>query len=46
MNLASGGGGGGDESEEKYEKGIPKHGDLMFHNFLVTIQENAGQIIR
>ncbi|KAG4067032.1 hypothetical protein HA402_000023 [Bradysia odoriphaga] len=43
VNVASG---GGDESEEKYEKGIPKHGDLMFHNFLVTIQENAGQIIR
>ena len=43
-NVASGG--GPDESDEKYEKGIPKHGDIMFHNFLVTIQENAGQIIR
>lgn len=39
-------GGGGDECDEKYEKGIPKHGDIMFHNFVVTIQENAGQIIR
>lgn len=43
-NVASGG--GGDESDEKYEKGIPKHGDIMFHNFLVRIQENSGQIIR
>lgn len=43
-NVASGG--AGDESDEKYEKGIPKHGDIMFHNFLVTIQENSGQIIR
>lgn len=22
------------------------HGDMMFHNFLVTIQENPGQILR
>lgn len=34
------------ENEEKYEKGIPIHGDLMFHNFLVTLQDNPGQIIR
>lgn len=43
---AGGGGGGGGESEEKYEKGIPMHGDVMFHNFVSTIQENPGQILR
>lgn len=42
----AGGGGGGVESEEKYEKGIPMHGDVMFHNFVSTIQENPGQILR
>ncbi|KAG7197484.1 hypothetical protein KM043_013332 [Ampulex compressa] len=31
---------------EKYEKGIPKHGDEMFHNFLCRIQKNPGQILR
>lgn len=44
-NVA-GGGGGGDCDNEQYEKGIPAHGDLTFHNFLSVIQQNPGQIIR
>ncbi|XP_055384872.1 programmed cell death protein 2-like [Condylostylus longicornis] len=36
---------GGFENES-YEKAIPAHGDIMFHNFMSTIQENSGQIIR
>uniref|UniRef100_A0A1L8DJB5 Putative programmed cell death protein n=1 Tax=Nyssomyia neivai TaxID=330878 RepID=A0A1L8DJB5_9DIPT len=31
---------------EHYEKGIPAHGDLMFHAFITRIQENPGQVIR
>lgn len=31
---------------EKYEKGIPMHGDEMFHNFISRIQKNPGQILR
>jgi len=31
---------------EKYEKGIPKHGDEMFHNFVCKIQRNPGQLLR
>lgn len=31
---------------ELYEKGVPIHGDLMFHNFMSKIQENPGQILR
>lgn len=31
---------------EKYEKGIPQHGDNMFHYFLTKIQMNQGQILR
>ncbi|KAH0951038.1 hypothetical protein HN011_010586 [Eciton burchellii] len=31
---------------EKYEKGIPKHGDEMFHNFICKIQRNPGQLLR
>ncbi|GJQ69538.1 putative programmed cell death protein 2-like [Trypoxylus dichotomus] len=31
---------------EKYEKGIPQHGDRMFHYFLMKIQMNQGQILR
>ena len=56
--TAGGGGGGGGAAEtsdepkeydgglEKYEKGIPKHGDEMFHNFVTRIQKNPGQILR
>lgn len=36
----------GNDGDEQYEKGIPIHGDVMFHNFLVTLQENPGQILR
>lgn len=51
-NASSGGVGGGGgfvksgEVEEKYEKGVPVHGDITFHNFLSRIQENPGQILR
>ncbi|GAB0091503.1 programmed cell death protein 2-like [Sergentomyia squamirostris] len=31
---------------EQYEKGVPAHGDLMFHAFITRIQENPGQILR
>uniref|UniRef100_U5EXL9 Programmed cell death protein 2 C-terminal domain-containing protein n=1 Tax=Corethrella appendiculata TaxID=1370023 RepID=U5EXL9_9DIPT len=34
------------QEHEKYEKSIPLHGDLIFHNFMSKIQENAGQILR
>lgn len=34
------------DSDEKYEKSIPVHGDLMFHTYLERIQENPGQILR
>lgn len=43
---AGGGFAKGGEVEEKYEKGIPVHGDIIFHNFLSRIQENPGQILR
>ena len=32
--------------QELYEKAIPIHGDLMFHNFMSKLQENPGQILR
>lgn len=38
--------GGGGVEEETYERGVPIHGDLVFHYFLQRIQENPGQIIR
>ncbi|XP_059620940.1 programmed cell death protein 2-like [Phlebotomus argentipes] len=31
---------------EHYEKGVPAHGDVMFHAFITRIQENPGQILR
>ncbi|XP_061391380.1 uncharacterized protein LOC133326788 [Musca vetustissima] len=34
------------EDQEAYEKALPAHGDLMFHHFLSTIQQNPGQILR
>lgn len=48
---ASGSGGGGgagtpQEDQEGYEKALPAHGDLMFHHFLSTIQQNPGQVLR
>lgn len=36
----------GGADQEFYEKENPAHGDLMFHNFLMRIQENPGQILR
>lgn len=42
---AASGGIGGDE-QEAYEKALPAHGDLVFHNFITTIQQNPGQILR
>lgn len=52
--AASGSGNGGGlaagagtpEDAEIYEKALPAHGDLMFHYFLSTIQQNPGQILR
>ncbi|KAI8117511.1 hypothetical protein FF38_11058 [Lucilia cuprina] len=34
------------EDQEGYEKALPAHGDLMFHHFLSTIQQNPGQVLR
>lgn len=34
------------DTDEKYEKSIPVHGDLMFYNYLERIQKNPGQILR
>ncbi|KAH8246847.1 hypothetical protein KR032_001855 [Drosophila birchii] len=35
----------GDE-HEAYEKALPAHGDIVFHNFITTIQQNPGQVLR
>ncbi|XP_012252253.2 programmed cell death protein 2-like [Athalia rosae] len=35
-----------DTTLEKYEKGIPVHGDEMFHDFMSRLQMNPGQILR
>lgn len=46
---AAAGGGGAQPvpmEQELYEKAIPIHGDLMFHNFMSKLQENPGQILR
>uniref|UniRef100_A0A182QKX3 Programmed cell death protein 2 C-terminal domain-containing protein n=1 Tax=Anopheles farauti TaxID=69004 RepID=A0A182QKX3_9DIPT len=32
--------------QELYEKGVPMHGDMMFHSFLSKLQENPGQLLR
>ncbi|EDW59177.1 programmed cell death protein 2-like [Drosophila virilis] len=34
------------EEQEAYEKALPAHGDVVFHNFITTIQQNPGQILR
>ncbi|KAH8331138.1 hypothetical protein KR067_012059 [Drosophila pandora] len=34
------------EENESYEKAIPAHGDFVFHNFITTIQQNPGQVLR
>lgn len=31
---------------EKYERGVPAHGDAMFHNFVTRVQQNPGQVLR
>ncbi|XP_043657139.1 programmed cell death protein 2-like [Drosophila teissieri] len=42
---ASGSAEQGDE-HESYEKALPAHGDLVFHNFITTIHQNPGQLLR
>nr|XP_016941739.1 programmed cell death protein 2-like [Drosophila suzukii] len=42
---ASGSGEPGEEYES-YEKSLPAHGDIVFHNFITTIQQNPGQLLR
>lgn len=37
---------GGVADTESYEKAAPAHGDVLFHTFLMKIQENPGQILR
>ncbi|XP_023179873.2 programmed cell death protein 2-like [Drosophila hydei] len=34
------------DEQETYEKALPAHGDVVFHNFITTIQENPGQLLR
>ncbi|XP_034487773.1 programmed cell death protein 2-like [Drosophila innubila] len=34
------------EQPEAYEKALPAHGDVVFHNFITTIQQNPGQLLR
>ncbi|KAG8233116.1 hypothetical protein J437_LFUL012542 [Ladona fulva] len=31
---------------EKYERGMPAHGDRMFHRFLLRIKRHPGQLVR
>ncbi|KAH8311078.1 hypothetical protein KR044_004141 [Drosophila immigrans] len=45
-SAAAGGGDAGDEQQELYEKALPAHGDVVFHNFITTIQQNPGQLLR
>lgn len=35
-----------DGAVEKYEKGIPIHGDEMYHNYISVIKKNPSQILR
>lgn len=45
--VSGGGMGAGTQEDlEGYEKALPAHGDLMFHYFLSTIQQNPGQVLR
>lgn len=37
---------GGCDDTETYERGIPLHGDVIFHSFVQRIQQNPGQILR
>ncbi|XP_016979129.1 programmed cell death protein 2-like [Drosophila rhopaloa] len=40
------GSGDSGEDHESYEKALPAHGDIVFHNFITTIQQNPGQVLR
>ncbi|ALC47184.1 trus [Drosophila busckii] len=44
--IAAAGAAEGGEDQEVYEKAQPAHGDLAFHNFITTIQQNPGQVLR
>lgn len=48
LNACDKGGGEADCDgiSEKYEKGLPAHGDKMFHQFMCQIQKSPGQILR
>ncbi len=35
---------GGDA--DRYEKVLPKHGDVLFHKFVSVVQQNPGQVLR
>ncbi|KAH8294983.1 hypothetical protein KR018_004878 [Drosophila ironensis] len=43
--VAAGSGEVGEE-HETYEKTLPAHGDVLFHSFITTIQQNPGQVLR
>ncbi|KAH8414314.1 hypothetical protein KR215_002984 [Drosophila sulfurigaster] len=43
---AAAGGGDASDEQEAYEKALPAHGDVVFHNFITTIQQNPGQLLR
>lgn len=45
-SAASAGAVGGVEDQESYERALPAHGDLIFYEFVSTIQQNPGQILR
>ena len=48
-SAASGGAAGavgGAEDQEVYERALPAHGDVIFYEFVSTLQQNPGQILR
>ena len=34
------------QSSDRYEKSIPKHGDVLLHKMISTIKRNPGQVLR
>lgn len=34
------------QSSDRYEKAIPKHGDVLLHKMISTIKRNPGQVLR
>ena len=34
------------QSSDRYEKAIPKHGDVLLHKMISTIKQNPGQVLR